>query len=104
MNRRSRQLVIEAFRLIRISAEEGEKLAREITLQDIGPASQANRRTLTLLRNLAETLAIGSGKLLEGIEQHAGASPLLEEIRRKQHREETRAKPLPRRHPGDDTP
>ncbi len=78
MNRKQRQLIIEAFRMIRIRAEEGEKFARQIVAQDIGPTADARTAAVMAVRAFAETTARASAALLKGLDDHLGANEIID--------------------------
>lgn len=88
MNRKNQRLVIEAFRRLRIAAEEGEAMTRALSVQDIGPTANERRAELDALMKHTEKLTTGASLLLQSLEDHRNASATLDLINY------PRAKPL----------
>ena len=81
MTRQQRQLIIEAFRMIKIRAEEGERLARAILTQDIGATTLPRQGALVALKDQAANIAEGAANLTTGIGLHIGAVTVLDVIK-----------------------
>lgn len=88
MNRKGQRLLIEAFRRIRIAAEEGEAMSRVLSVQDIGPTAADRRKAIEALVKQATGLASLTTLLLQSLNDHLASSAVLDAIKY------PRAKPL----------
>lgn len=81
MTRKNRRLLIEAFSLLRIQAEEGERLARDLIPQDLGATTIERYGDLTRLQQHAKKFAETSAVILKSIEDAVGASAALDRVK-----------------------
>lgn len=81
MNRKQRQIVIEAFRMIRLRAEEGEKMARELVAQDLGPSEGSRTVAILAVKAYAETTARAAASLAKFLDDHLGATAVLDLVK-----------------------
>lgn len=90
MTRKDRKTLIGAYALLRIRAEEGEKLARALVPQDIGATTRDRHAGLAALQKHTERFAKEAALVLQGIEEAIGATAILDRARF------PRAKPISR--------
>ena len=81
MNRKQRQIVIEAFRMIRLRAEEGEKMARALDTQDLGPTPGARTAAIMAVQAYALTTARSADALANFLDAHLGATAVLDLVK-----------------------
>ena len=78
MTRKNRQILIEAFRILRINAEQGEALARGLVPQDIGVTTHDRYADLTLIQNHVTEMVANTTVLLKSIEGAIGSQVILD--------------------------
>lgn len=88
MTKKQRQTVIEAMRMLKAGAEEGERLARRVQPLDIGATDADRMLAILALKRHVDELANAASAIGSAIGMHAGATPILDRAKF------PRAKPL----------
>lgn len=81
MTRKQRQTVIEAMRMLKAGADEGERLARLVQPLDIGAVDPDRERAILALKRHADELAAAAAGVASAIALHVGATTVLDRVK-----------------------